>query len=191
MEDEVKEPAPKYNYISPDEYLEMERASEKRHEYHDGQIFAMSGASLRHNRIERNILRDIGNFLEQSECEVLPSHMRVSTPSRDSDMIIVCGKPELEDDKFDTLINPAVIIEILSPSTKNIDKERKFFFYKEIPTLREYIMIDSVKKSFIIVRRQSDNSWEFQNMTEKDSELFIQTIGYRLALSKIYNGTGL
>lgn len=162
---------------------------------YDGVVYAMSGESLRHNRIERNVISEITNFLKNSECEILPGNMRVTTPSHDSymypDASIVCGEPILEDNKFDTLINPVVINEILSLSTRGIDKKRKFLFYREISSLKEYIMIDSLKRSFIVVRRQPDDSWKFQDFNEKDLELFIETIGYKLALSSIYKDTGL
>lgn len=195
MENEVKEPAPKYNYISPQEYLAIERAAEYKNEYYHGQILAMSGASLNHNRIDGNLIASIGLFLKGKNCRVLPSNMRVSTPSYDSymypDATIVCGKPELEDDQFDTLLNPSVVFEILSPSTRSIDKGRKFFFYQQIPSLREYIMIDSLKRYIQIARRQSDESWKFENMDETHTDLHIQTINFQLPLSEIYYDTGL
>ncbi len=162
MENEVKEAAPKYNYITPAQYLEMERAAEYKNEYYDGHVYAMSGASLKHNIINRNLVSSLSNFLREKDCQVLPSHMRVSTPSSDSymypDALIICGKPELEDDKFDTLKNPSVIFEILSPSTTTIDKGRKFFFYQQIPSLKEYIMIDSLKRFIQLGRKQDDGS---------------------------------
>jgi Uma2 family endonuclease len=96
MENEVKEPAPKYNFISPEEYLEMERASDEKHEYCEGIVKAMSGASLKHNYIAANLYIEIGAFLKDKECKILPSDMRVSTPSRDTyvypDASIVCGE---------------------------------------------------------------------------------------------------
>jgi Uma2 family endonuclease len=195
MENEVKEPAPKFNHVSPEEYLEIERSAEYKNEYYYGQILAMSGASLKHNRIDGNIVASIGNFLKDKNCQVLPSNMRVSTPTHDSymypDASIVCGKPELEDDKFDTLLNPSVIFEILSPSTRSIDKGRKFFFYRQIHSLKEYIMIDSLKRFIQIARKQSDESWKFEDLNENHTILHIQTINYHLPLSEIYNDTGL
>jgi Uma2 family endonuclease len=195
MENEVKEPAPKYNFISPDEYLEKERASEERHEYYDGLILAMSGASLEHNRIDRNLVRELGNYLKGKECEILPSHMRVSNPSRENylypDASIVCGKPELEDDKFDTLTNPSVIFEILSPSTQGADKRRKFFFYIQIPSLEEYIMIDSKKRYIVAGRKQPGGLWKFEELHEEAKSLNIETINFFLPLSDLYEGTGL
>ncbi len=126
MENELKEPAFKYNFITPQEYLAMERASEEKHEYYDGQVLAMSGArmkeariSLNHIRICRNITSRVDSFLHGKSCEILPTDMRIKTPSQDAymypDAVIVCGKPQLEDDNFDVLLNPSVIFEILSP----------------------------------------------------------------------------
>ena len=193
MENEVKEPAPKYNYISPEAYLAAERASESRSEYYEGHIIAMAGASLKHNKIAMNLYREVGSFLKGSICNILPSDMRVSTPSHDSfmypDAVIVCGEPQLEDDKFDTLLNPSVIFEILSPSTSNMDKGRKFFFYREIPSLKEYIMIDSLKPLVILSRRQPGNSWVFENIDE--GAFTMQTIGFTLTLQEIYDGTDI
>ncbi len=107
MENEVKEPAPKYNHVSPEQYLEFERAAEYKNEYYYGQVLAMSGASLKHNIIDGNLLGNIGEFLKGKSCRILPSNMRVSTPSHDSymypDASIVCGEPQLEDDQFDTI----------------------------------------------------------------------------------------
>lgn len=195
MENEVKEPAPKYNYISPEQYLDLERSDENRNEYFDGHICAMSGGSLEHNAIEVNLIGILHSFLKGKDCHVLPSHMRVSTPSHDSymypDTLIYCGKPQMEDDKFDTLLNPTAIFEFLSPSTRNFDKKRKFFFYREIPTLKEYIMIDSTKRAIITVRRQSDNSWKFEDIDQSGKSLTIQTIGLTVLLDDIYEGTGL
>jgi Uma2 family endonuclease len=195
MENMVKEPAPKYNNISPDEYLALERENEERNEYYDGLVLAMSGASLEHNAIDRNLLGILYGFLKGKECQVLPSYMRVSAPGRENymypDASIVCGKPDLEDDKFDTLTNPSVIFEILSPSTKGADKRRKFFFYMQIPSLREYIMVDSERRHIIISRKQPDGSWKFEELHADATALFIQTINFSLPVSELYNGTGL
>lgn len=195
MENEVKEPAPKYNFISSQDYLAIERAAEYKNEYYHGQILAMSGASLNHNRIDGNLISSLGNFLKDKGCRVLPSNMRVSTPSHDSymypDASIVCGKPQLEDDKFDTLLNPSVIFEILSPSTRSIDKGRKFFFYQQIPSLKEYIMIDSLKRFIQVARKQADESWKFETIDESHKTLHIQTINFELPLSEIYYDTAL
>jgi len=195
MENELKEPAPKYNYITPDEYLAMERASEEKHEYYDGFVITMSGARLRHNRVARNLYAKIGSFLEDKECEQFPSDMRVNSPNRDAymypDLSIVCGEPQLEDDKFDTLLNPSVIFEIWSPSTQRNDRGYKLTYYKNIPSLNEYIMVDTAKRFIVIVRRQADGAWRFEDIDNSVGDLFIQTIGFNISFDDIYAKTGL
>jgi Uma2 family endonuclease len=104
--------------------------------------------------------------------------------------LLVCGELQLEDDKFDTLINPSVIFEILSPSTRSIDKGRKFFFYKEISSLKEYIMIDSLKRFIQLVRKQPDGTWMFEDISNPETFLFIRTINFHLPLQEIYTDTG-
>jgi Uma2 family endonuclease len=182
MANEVKEPALKFNYTSPAEYLLAERASEEKHEYYDGQVLAMGGASIRHSDITSNLLTSIGNYLKGKDCKILAADMRVSTATQDAymypDALIVCGERQLEDEKFDTLLNPSVIFEILSPSTRSIDKGRKLFFYKGIPSLQEYIMIDSLKRFIQLVRNPA-------------ASLFIRTINFHLPLQEIYTDTGL
>jgi Uma2 family endonuclease len=195
MENEVKEPAFKYNYISPEEYLAAERAAEEKHEYYDGQVLAMSGASLKHNTISVNLIIKIGGYLKGKDCKILPADMRVSTPTQDAymypDATIVCGEPQLEDDTFDTLLNPSVIFEILSSSTRSIDKGRKFFFYNQIPSLQEYIMIDSLKQFIQLARKQPDGSWMFEDISDATTSLFIHSIQFHFPLSEIYTDTGL
>ena len=195
MENEVKEPAPKYNYISPEQYLEMERAAEEKHEYYDGYMVAMSGARLKHNQIAVNLYAKIGSYLEGKECQVLPADMRVATPNRDAyiypDATIVCGEPELEDEQFDTLLNPSVTFEIWSPSTQKNDVGYKLLYYQHIPSLKEYIMIDSAKRFIQIVRKQQDGAWRFEDITDAGAILFIQTISLPISFDEIYRNTGL
>jgi Uma2 family endonuclease len=195
MENEVNEPAPKYNYISPDEYLEMERSSDEKHEYYNGFVVAMSGARLRHVDIFGNLFGEVKNFLRGKDCRPLGSDMRVCTPERDAyvypDMSIVCGEPKLEDDKFDTLTNPSVVVEILSRSTRKIDTKYKFLYYQSIPTVKEYIMIESEKRHIQAIRKQDDGDWRIEELSQQDAVLLIQTIGFRISMADIYQHTGL
>jgi Uma2 family endonuclease len=195
MENTVKEPAPKYNFISPKEYLEMERASDEKHEYFDGHIYLMSGASLKHVKVATNLTGKLFTFLEDKECSVLSENLRVTSPSNDSymypDVLIVCGKEELEDNQFDTLLNPSVIFEILSPSTRSIDKGRKMMYYKEIPSLKEYFMVDTDSQLVHCVRKQPSGDWRLETISGEASVLLIETIQFNLPLSAIYKGTGI
>ncbi|MEO8823562.1 MAG: Uma2 family endonuclease [Ginsengibacter sp.] len=176
--------------ISPQEYLSFERSAKEKHEYFEGQVIAMAGASLAHNRMVVNLVKKIGNFLEDKSCEILPSDIRISVPTYESymypDATIVCGKPETEDEKFDILKNPSVIFEVLSPSTEDHDRGKKFFFYRQIPSLKEYVLISTTKYFVEISRRQEDNSWKFEEISDASSYLSIAAIDYRISLKELY-----
>lgn len=195
MENTIQEPAPKYNFISPKDYLEMERASDEKHEYFDGHIYLMSGASLKHAKVAMNLAVEIGSYLKEKNCKVLAETMRVATKTKDAymypDLLIYFDKEELEDDKFDTMLNPSVIFEILSPSTRSIDKGRKMMYYKEIPSLKEYFKIDTDSQLVHCVRKQPSGDWRLETISGDASVLFIETIHFNLPLSTIYSGTGI
>lgn len=195
MKNSTQEPAPKYNYMSAKEYLEMERASQEKHEYFDGHIYLMAGACLKHGKIAVNLAVKIGSYLENKECTVLSEGLRVSSPSHDSymypDLLIYCGQEELEDDQFDTLMNPSVIFEVLSPSTSSIDKSRKMLYYKEIPSLKEYFMVDTESQLVHCARKQASGDWRLERIAGEAEVLVIETIQFQLPLSLIYKGTGI
>jgi Uma2 family endonuclease len=193
---DVKEPAPKYyRKMSAEEYLEWERQQEYKYEFHSGEVVAMSGASLAHNFIHSNLLIAIGSHLIDKHYNVFTSELRIEVKAKESyfypDVTIVCGEPELVDDNQDMIKNPAVIIEILSPSTEQYDVKRKKFFYMQMPSLKEYIMIDSTSISVDILRKEDGNKWENEVLIEKDSSLYIKTINLKLSLSEIYKNVKL
>jgi Uma2 family endonuclease len=158
--------------------------------YLDGEVVAMSGASLAHNDIVANLLREIGGFLKGKPCKIRPSDLRISVPSANSytypDATIICGKPEMEDDKFDTARNPAVIFEVLSGSTKEYDRGNKFLYYQRISSLQEYILIDSFKKFAVIYTRQSPDLWKIETFEDPNSILPIKAIDYKLSFDDLY-----
>ena len=191
---EVKEPAVSYSnlpYMSPAEFLEWERKQEMKHEYLAGKIYAMSGASLRHNVIASNLYTAIGNALKDKPCRVFASDLRVEIKSKESyvypDATIVCGDAELKDDSnADTITNPAVVVEILSPSTATYDTQRKLFFYLQIPTLNEIIFIDSTTIAISYHRRTTDSNWKFDLLDKPEDVLVIETINSGFLLQDIY-----
>jgi Uma2 family endonuclease len=191
MENEVKEPAPKYNYISPEQYLEMERVSEEKHEYYKGEIFAMAGASIPHNEISFNINRLVASFAHGKGCKLFGSDFRIHIPERSlftyPDFSIVCGKSETSDVYTDNLTNPTVIVEILSKSTKDYDRGTKFFLYRSIKSLKEYILIDSTSISVELFIRQKDNSWNLTEYKQLSDSFYISTIGLTIFLRDIYD----
>ena len=182
---------PALDYTSPDDYLEQERAAVSKHEYFKGEIVAMSGASIIHNRIASNIVRKIGNLLEGTSCKIFPSDLRISVSSEQSftypDATIICDGPDLLEDKFDTVKNPSVIFEVISPSTEHNDRGRKFFFYMQIPEFKEYILINSTSYYIQTGRKQEDGSWKFEDLRDKDAILKINTIQHQISLSEIYS----
>jgi Uma2 family endonuclease len=177
-------------YTSPQEYLALERDSKEKHEYFEGKVLGMAGASLAHNRIVGNLLREIGVLLKDRPCEILPSDIRISVPSKTSymypDAVNVCGQPEMEDDKFDTLKNPVVIFEILSPSTEDHDRGKKFFFYRQIPSFSEYILVDTTRRFVELSRRQEDGSWVFGVVSDPEGNVPITAIQSKISMDEIY-----
>ncbi len=167
----------------------MERASNEKHEYFAGKVMAMTRGSLVHNNIVANLIGEIGLFLKDRPCRI-PSDIRVSIPSRKSymypDAVIVCGQPEMEDDKFDTLKNPVVIFEILSPSTEDHDRGKKFFFYRQIPSFSEYILVDTTRRFVELSRRQDDGSWVFGVVSDPEGYVPITAIKARIPMDEIY-----
>src|SRR5690606_7579846 len=131
--------------LTAEEYLEFERSSEIKHEFYNGRVFAMAGAKRRHNLIALNIGSEIRSNLKGKDCEAYPSDMRVLVAEFGlytyPDVSVVCGKPEFQDDVLDTLLNPVLLIEILSDSTESYDRGRKFQHYRSIETLKEYVLV--------------------------------------------------
>jgi Uma2 family endonuclease len=181
---------PAIKYISPQEYLQFERESPTKHLYLEGEVVAMAGASLAHNDIVANLLREIGSFLKGTQCKIRPSDLRISIPSANSytypDATIICGNPEMEDDKFDTARNPAVIFEVLSGSSKEYDRGNKFLYYQRIASLQEFILIDSFKKYAVIYTRQSPDLWKIETFEDNNAILPIKTIDYKLSFDDLY-----
>ncbi len=182
--------APILNYVSPTDYLIIEQAAKDKHELHQGRVVAMAGASLAHNEIVSNVFGVIKSFLKGNSCRIYPSDLRIHIPSSDSftypDLSIVCGKPEMLDGQFDTITNPTVILEVMSPSTEQYDRGTKFFYYMQIPSLKEYILISSSNLYIQTASKQTDGSWKFDEITDNNASLSIQTIGNTIGVNEIY-----
>lgn len=190
MEDEVKEAVPKYNFISPEDYLAMEMASQEKHEYFKGEVFAMSGASWEHNVIAKNINTTVLPFLKGKPCDMFGSDLRIHIPENAfytyPDFSIICGKPDTTGAEKNSALTPTVIIEILSKSTKDYDRGTKFMLYRSIISLQEYITIDSLSVSVEIYTRQQDNSWNMKEFKQISDSFYISTIGLPLLLQDVY-----
>lgn len=176
-------------HLTSEEYLAWERKQPFKNEYHHGQIIAMSGASRSHNRITVDTTIQLGNQLMNSECEVFASEMRVRTSPEISyfypDVIVVCGEPRFEDDTFDTLLNPILVIEVLSPSTAAFDRGEKFEHYKQIASLQEYILVSQNNVRVEHYRRQG-SQWIHNTFEHLEDMLPLASIGPTLSLRAIY-----
>lgn len=176
-----------------EEYLEMERASDVKHEYYRGEIFAMSGASLRHNWMFINVLTCLHPLLKTKSCRPYGSDMRMHIPENTlftyPDISIYCGKPiEINENTF---IQPTVIIELLSPSTRSYDMGKKFELYRAIPTLKEYILIDTVSIAVKSWRINAQNHWVPEEYKTLQDTVHIPTVDVSLSMQDIYDGTSL
>ena len=149
----------------------------------------MAGASREHNLIVANLLRDIGNQLEDRPCESYPSHMRVSIEATGlytyPDVSVVCGEPRFQDREVDTLLNPTVIVEVLSPTTAAYDRGDKFHHYRRIDSLREFVLISQDRMMVERYTRQG-NDWVLSDMTDPDQVVKLESIGCQIPLGRIY-----
>lgn len=178
---------PKRRY-TVSEYLEREETSETKSEYYDGEIFAMAGASREHNTIVFNLAGIIGPQLVGGPCQGFPSDMRTRLPSglyTYPDVIIVCGKQEFAKENADTLINPTVVIEVLSPSTADYDTGKKFRWYQQTASIQEIVFV-AQKEPRIQVFRRDGSSWKYDEAAALDKTIQIETGGVMLALGEVY-----
>ena len=191
---EVHEPAVAFGKqkFSIEDYLEMENGADEKHEYYKGEIFAMSGAKVPHNIITTNVLISLGQKLKGKKCKPFNSDQRIHIPSNTlftyPDISIICGEIiTLNDDNYNVL-NPTVIIEVLSPSTKNYDRGEKFKLYRDIETLKEYILVDSANIHIEVFRLNESGHWELQEYDLPSDMLLIKAIDESILLSEIYDG---
>lgn len=175
--------------LTPQEYLRFERASEIKHEFLNGDIFAMSGASKNHNIIAGNTFALLHAQLRQRPCNIFPGDMRVHIPATGlytyPDVSVVCGAPHFQDEQLDTLLNPTLIIEVLSPSTESYDRGRKFQHYRSIPSLREYVLIAQDEMRLQRYTLKND-FWVFDEAADPDTLITLDSIECTLTLSEVY-----
>jgi Uma2 family endonuclease len=194
---EVREPAIAYNkkFISPEEYLELENSSFEKHEYYKGEIFAMSGTTVPHNIIAVNLLAPIKQHLKGKKCRPFHSDLRIhiekNTLFTYPDISIVCGNVETKDNDNLNVTNPLVIIEILSRSTRNYDRGDKFKLYRDIGSLREYILVDFESINIEAFRINEHDHWELEEYSKVNTSLVIPAIQFSMSLCNIYEGTEL
>lgn len=172
----------------------MERASEEKHEYFNGEIFSMAGGTIIHSLITANTIRETGNVLKGKPCRVYDSNLRVRIPRSPQytypDLTIACEDLEFDpdDEEKHTYLNPTVIVEVLSPSTEAYDRGRKFQQYRKIQSLREYVLIAQDRAVVETFFRNDDGDWVLSSYSEVNATLVLRSVGVRIALAEIYAG---
>jgi Uma2 family endonuclease len=176
------------------EYLVFERAAHERHEYRDGEILAMAGGTYKHGLILANVIRELGNALKGKPCRALESNLRVRIPRTPlytyPDASVVCGEPKYDpsDEALETITNPRVLLEVLSPSTEGYDRGAKFTRYRQIETLEEYVLISQDVPRVEVFLRHADGTWLFTAFSGLETRAKLAALGIELPLAEIYAG---
>lgn len=171
------------------EYLAFERESEEKHEYFDGEVFLMAGAKRNHNLVTANTLASLHSQLRQSPCQVYLGDMRVRiSPTKYvyPDITIVCEPPQFEDRELDILLNPLIVIEVLSPSTEKFDRGAKAQAYRALPSLQAYLLIAQDSPQIELYMRQVDGNWLLSEASDLAAAIALPTIQCSLALADVY-----
>ena len=178
--------------LTPQEYLARERAAAFKSEYYRGEMFVMSGASWEHTLIKDNVAQRARNQLDDGPCRVLTSDLRVKVDATGlytyPDVLVVCEKPQFEDNMFDTLLNPRCLVEVLSDSTEKYDRGTKFAHYRKVPSLQEYILIAQDEPLVERHVRQPDGGWLMTEFRELTQVFPFTSIPVKIALADIYRG---
>jgi Uma2 family endonuclease len=180
--------------FTAEEYLLIDERSETRSEFYDGEIFAMSGGTLDHNRILNNISRNLAAALE-GRCEVFTSDVRLLIEAHGlytyPDVMVVCGPPRMLAGRKDTVLSAQVIFEILSPKTEDYDRGSEADFYRALPELQQIVLVAQDEKRVETMHRQGPEAWLLTDKPLRDGELPLPSLGLTLSLSSIYSGLSL
>ena len=176
--------------FSPTEYLAMEQVAEYKSEYYDGEIFAMSGGTADHSKIALNIGAELLDRLETSPCHVFNSDMRLQIERSGlytyPDAMVICGRIQFVKGRKDTVTNPVLIVEVLSESTRDYDRGAKFNFYKQIATLREYVMVESERAHVECYRRTEGDKWLAEMYDDLEAAVKLESVELEVKLQRIY-----
>jgi Uma2 family endonuclease len=186
----MAQPQPKPS-LTPEEYLAIDRQAEIRSEYLDGEMFAMAGGSYAHNVIVGNLVGEIRQQLKGRPCTVCPSDQRVHIPETGlytyTDVVVVCGEPRFEDEHRDVLLNPILIVEVLSTTTEAYDRGKKFQYSQKIDSLAEYVLVAQDQHRVERFLRQDGNEWLLTTTTGLGSTVPLSSIQCTLALAEVYD----
>lgn len=178
-------------FLTGEEYLNYERNSSTKHEFFRGELFAMAGAKEKHYLIVTNLIRDLSTPLKKTPCRVYPSDMRVRVSASGlytyPDISLVCETPNFADGRNDTLLNPSVIMEVLSESTESYDRGKKFELYRTLPSLKEYILVSSEQKKIESFLNRTDGWILLESVI--GNPFLIRSLNIFLDIEDIYDKT--
>lgn len=177
--------------LTPEEYLAAEREAETRSEYVDGVVYPMTGAQINHIRIVTNLIIELGLQLRGRQYDVLAVDMKVRMPDSRKyfypDIAVVSGEPQFHDDRKDIILNPVLLVEVLSKSTEAFDRGLKFRAYQQLPSLREYLLVAQDAPSVEQYVKQDDGSWSYRAVAGREASLALPSVECTLNLSAVYD----
>jgi Uma2 family endonuclease len=177
--------------LSVEEYLALDRAAEVRSEYHDGQLFPAEATSLAHAVLLVNTARRLAERLDGTPCRVTAATLRVRV-SRSNyvypDVLVYCGKPALTDEHSDTITNPKVIVEILSPSTEDYDYGKKFILYRSLASFEEYLLVSQDRPRVEVSRKTPESRWVLTTYEGMDAVVNVESLGITIPMTELYAG---
>lgn len=177
--------------VSPEEYLALEREAEYKSQYFNGEVLAMAGGSYYHNIITGNIIRELGNLFKKHPCGVCPSDMKIKVPKTVlftyADAVVVCGNPKFDDKMKDVLLNPTLIVEVLSESTEAYDRGKKFEQYRQLPSFREYLLVAQDRCRIEQFSKQEDARWLFSEIHDMAGAVKLSSVDGELAAAEVYD----
>ncbi len=181
-------------WISPEEYLAGEKDADVRHEYVDGQVYAMAGTTKAHGRIAMNLTVALGNHLRGHRCEPFGNDIKVRIPPQFGnmfyypDVVVTCADEGADDEYY--LNEPAIVVEVLSDSTEQIDRREKVLAYRQVPSIQIYVIIEQKRIAATVLRR-AEQGWRAEELEGPDAVLRLETIGFETPLRTLYERTGL
>jgi Uma2 family endonuclease len=185
--------------ITTKEYLALEELAPFKSEYYQGESFVMAGGSFNHEMIAGNFFREFDQFTESASestpdkprsCTAFTSNMKLLVQAHNlytyPDAMLICGKPEFEKNRTDTVLNPLIIVEVLSHSTQSYDQGKKFEFYQALPTMQEYLLVDQYRVHIQLYRKLEDGRWELTILRHLEAMLTLPSIDLKISLRRLY-----
>jgi Uma2 family endonuclease len=186
----MAEPVTQKTYYTREEYLALEDQAEYKSEYYNGEIFAMSGGSRNHSVICFNLIRRIGEVIDNKDCVGFDSNMKLNIPRARlfvyPDVMVVCGEIEFFENRTDIIRNPILVVEVLSPTTESFDRGKKFAYYQTVPSVQEYALITQEEPVVEVYYKQNEKTWQYTVSKGLNATVVFQTLQSELALKDIY-----